>query len=250
MKSDPSLQAYFAEAASWDLDRVRRSERSLRVAWRVAFAATFVTVCFVVVLLFLLPLKTVEPFVIRVDNTTGIVDVVPIYTGQAGFDETATRYLLRQYVTICLRFNLLTAESDYNDCGALHSARRNQEWLELWTKSNPNSPLNLYRDGTTVRTEETSITFLKRSNGVTDLAQVRYIQTLRSSAGTQVSHWIATIQFAFSKPSKDPRKRNANPFGFKVVEFHTEPEVPPETQPTPSSQKDTVMDRSAARSPS
>jgi type IV secretion system protein VirB8 len=29
----------------------------------------------------MMPLKQVEPFVIRVDNSTGIVDVVPVYTG-------------------------------------------------------------------------------------------------------------------------------------------------------------------------
>ena len=36
-----------------------------------------------IALLALMPLKRVEPFVIRVDNTTGIVDVVPVYTGGA-----------------------------------------------------------------------------------------------------------------------------------------------------------------------
>ena len=35
-----------------------------------------------VALMVLMPLKRVEPFVIRVDNTTGLVDVVPVYTGR------------------------------------------------------------------------------------------------------------------------------------------------------------------------
>ena len=30
-----------------------------------------------------MPLKRVEPFVVRVDNSTGVVDVVPVYDGRA-----------------------------------------------------------------------------------------------------------------------------------------------------------------------
>ena len=36
--------------------------------------------------------------------------------------ETVTRYLLDHYVTVCERFNFATAESDYEECGAFHSA--------------------------------------------------------------------------------------------------------------------------------
>ena len=40
----------------------------------------------------LTPLKQVEPFVVRVDNTTGVVDVVPVYAGGAAHEESVTRY--------------------------------------------------------------------------------------------------------------------------------------------------------------
>ncbi len=71
----------------------------------------------------LMPLKRVDPFVIRVDNTTGLVDVVPVYAGQAQMPEAVTRYFLDHYVTVCERFNFATAESDYEECGAFHTRR-------------------------------------------------------------------------------------------------------------------------------
>ena len=43
-----------------------------------------------------------------------------------------TRYFLTHYVTVCERFNFSTAESDYEECGAFHSAQRNQAWYALW----------------------------------------------------------------------------------------------------------------------
>ena len=89
----------------------------------------------------------------RVDNATGVVDVVPVYTGHTGVPEAVTRYLLTHYVTVCERFNYATAESDYEECGAFHTAQRNQAWYALWNPTNPASPLNVYKDGTTVRAQ-------------------------------------------------------------------------------------------------
>src|SRR5665213_439057 len=75
----PELAGYFHEAASWDGDRVTEYRMSAHRAWRVAAAAGICTVACATALVLLLPLKHVEPFVIRVDNSTGVVDVVPIY---------------------------------------------------------------------------------------------------------------------------------------------------------------------------
>ena len=117
---------------------------------------------------------------IRVDNTTGVVDVVPVYAGHSGMPEAVTRYLLTHYVTVCERFNFATAESDYEECGSFHTAQRNQAWYALWNPTNPASPLNIYKDGTTVRAQVTSVSFFKRASGVGDLAQVRYVKAKRA----------------------------------------------------------------------
>jgi type IV secretion system protein VirB8 len=62
--------------------------------------------------------------VIRVDNSTGIVDVVPMYAGHAEIGESVARYLLSHYVTTCEGFSYATAERDYEECGAYHTARQ------------------------------------------------------------------------------------------------------------------------------
>jgi type IV secretion system protein VirB8 len=224
---DPELSSYFAEAASWDADRAAQARRTLRIAWSVAGAGWLCAVVGLIALMLLMPLKRVEPFVIRVDNTTGIVDVVPAYTGNADMPEVVTRYLLTHYVTVCERFNFSTAESDYEECGAFHSAQRNQAWYARWNPSNPLSPLNAYRDGTTIRAQVASVSFFKRGNGVSDLAQVRYVRGQRPAGGAdeQVTHWIATVQYAYADPPKDPKTRRWNPLGLKIVDFRPEPEA-------------------------
>jgi type IV secretion system protein VirB8 len=218
---------YFAEAQSWDADRRRQNQRSVRAAWWVAAAGWSCAVASALALAVLMPLQHTEPFLVRVDSSTGVVDVVPVFTGTATEDEAVTRYFVTHYVSVCERFNFATAESDYEECGAFHTAARNQAWYAAWVSSNPASPLNLHKDGSTLRIQVESVSFFARAPGVSDLAHVRYLKALRPAGGAeeQFSHWIATVQYAFGAPSKDPRTRRWNPLGFKVIDFKSEPEV-------------------------
>lgn len=237
MSREVQLGQYLAEAASWDADRAAQAQRAARRAWAVAAGAGTCATFACAALLALLPLKRVEPFVIRVDNTSGVVDVVPVFDGREEMPQTVTRYLLDHYVTVCERFNFATAESDYEECGAFNTAERNQAWYQAWNRSNPQSPLNRYKDGTTLRAQVSSISFFTRGNGVGDLAQVRYLKTRRNAGGgeEQTSHWIASVQYFYGEPSKDARVRRWNPLGFRIVDFRPEPEVEPVAAATTSS---------------
>jgi type IV secretion system protein VirB8 len=236
----PALEAYFAEAESWDADRAAQSRRSARAAWWVAAAGWLCAIASALALALLMPLKQVIPYLVRVDGSTGIVDVVPVFTGPATAEEAVTRYFLTHYVSVCERFNFATAESDYEECGAFHSAQRNQAWYALWTSTNPNSPLNLHKDGSTVRVQVNSVSFFTRASGLSDLAQVRYVKAARQGAGAEESftHWVATIQYAYGEAARDPKTRRWNPLGFKILDFRPEPELVGET---------TVKDLAAAK---
>jgi type IV secretion system protein VirB8 len=227
MSTESELEAYFREARSWDTDRTYQGARMLRLVMWVAAAGWSCAVAGALALVLLMPLKRVDPFVVRVDNTTGIVDVVPAYDGHATPQEAVTRYFLTHYLTICERFNFATAESDYEECGAFHSPQRNQVWYAAWTATNPASPLNVHKDGSTVRAQVTSVSFFTRASGLSDLAQVRYLKALRRGVDSEetFSHWVATIQFAYTEPAKDPKIRGWNPLGFKIVDFKSEPEL-------------------------
>jgi type IV secretion system protein VirB8 len=233
MTTQAPLDDYFREAATWDAERSATARRSARAAWGVAAAGWVCAVASSVALLVLMPLKSVDPFVIRVDNTTGIVDVVPVYSGSNSVEQAVTRYFLSHYITVCERFNFSTAESDYEECGAFHAAQRNQAWYALWNPNNPDSPLNVHKDGSTVRVQVEAVSFFQRASGVTDLAQVRYLKAARQGGGgdERLSHWIATIQYGYAAPSKDPKVRRWNPLGFKVIELTSEPEVMPQQPP-------------------
>lgn len=235
MSREATLDRYYEEASSWETERLATAERTTRLVCWLAAAGWLAAMTAGVAILMLTPLKRVEPFLIRVDSSTGVVDVVPTYKGGVEVQEAVTRYLLTHYTSICERFNFATAESDYEECGALNSAARNQLWSALWNTGNPASPLNRYKDGTIVRAQVQSVSFFTRANGLKDLAQVRYLKGERTGGdgAERFTQWIATVQYAYGPPSEDAKRRAWNPLGFRVVDFRAEPEVIT-AAPTPS----------------
>lgn len=226
-------EAYFAEAQRWDYDRGAALAKSARNAWIVALVSCAAAVLAIAALALLTPLKKVEPFVVRVDSSSGVVDVVPGYAGNEELPEAVVRFLVNQYVTQRERYVPAIAEADYDQIGAYHSALMNQGWAASWAKSNPESPFNRYADGTNVRAQVQSVTFLRYVRGGPDLVQVRFFSDVQRAvnAAAERSHFLATLQVAFGTPSADLRLRALNPLGFKVLEYRREPEVvPPDSQ--------------------
>lgn len=227
MSTDRALKGYFEEAASWDADRVAQSSHAATVAWRVAAAGWLCAIASSVALALLMPLKRVEPYLIRVDNSTGVIDVVPVFSGHAPLGESVTRYFLAHYIAVCERFDFAMAENDYQECGAFNSARLNQAMYAQWNRANPSSPLNVHKDGSSESVRIESVSFFKRASGTSDLAQVRYARLEHQGDGVtgRVSHWIASVEYRYGKPPDDPQTRSWNPLGFEVLDLGIEPEV-------------------------
>lgn len=224
---DEETRDYFVEAARWDQDRAAALRRSARQSGWVAAGALVIAVLASAALAGLVPLKRVDPFVVRVDSATGSIDVVPAYAGTADLPETVTRHLVTQYVTQRERYVPAIAESDYDQIGAFHSAAMNQSWAAAWARGNPESPLNRYADGTHVRAEVQAVSFLKRERGTPDVVQVRFVAATQRGPGAteDLVRYVATLVVTFGPPSGDLRMRALNPLGFKVLEYRREPEV-------------------------
>lgn len=163
MKRDPELDRYLAEASSWEADKLRDAlKQNTYLRW-VVVGMLAVLACLAWAIKGLTPLKTVQPYVVRVDSSTGIVDVVPTYTGEAEVQELVTRHLLTHYQTARERYFYAIAETDYETVGAFNNSKLNDEWALAWQEVNPESPLVKYKDGTTVTVHIQGITFLELS---------------------------------------------------------------------------------------
>lgn len=112
-----------------------------RLAWGVAAAASTLAFVSIGAVTALTPLKTVEPFVIRVDNATGIVDVVSTLKDEPqSYDEAIAKYFLGQYVRAREGYSFVEAPANFRTVSLLSTQAERARFSSLYRGSNPESP--------------------------------------------------------------------------------------------------------------
>lgn len=216
------LKTYFERARLWEQDLLLSAQKSKRLAWTVAAVSCGLTLASVGAVAALAPLKTVEPFVIRVDNATGIVDVVStLREGSASYGDAVTRYFLAKYVRAREGFSRAEAEPNFRTVSLLSSTAEQNRFSAYFRGSNPESPQVAYGRSGVAETRIKTISLLGPN-----LASVRFLRETRKGDDTKTSHWIATIGFDIRPDAKvSTSDRLVNPIGFLVSEYHADPEV-------------------------
>lgn len=225
---------YFAQATAWDEGLHDMLNKSNKRAWIVAFCFTSVAVLEGFALLALMPLKTVEPFVIRVDNNTGYTDVVSTLTNTQGeIEETAQesldKFFLGQYIRHREGYQWETRDYDRNLVGLMSDTVMQQHYGEYTDPRNTNAPVNLYRDTAEVKIKVTGVNFLttqklKGQSLVT--AMVRYTKQIEQKGERSLlTHWVATVTYGYMNAVMSVSDRQINPLGFQVVKYRNDQET-------------------------
>ncbi|MDQ8727530.1 virB8 family protein [Bradyrhizobium sp. LHD-71] len=217
------LKAYFDNARRWEQDLLLSAHRSRRIAWFVAAGACALAVASLSAVAALAPLKTVEPFVIRVDNATGIVETVSaLKSTPSRYDEAVTKYFLGRYVRAREGYSYPEAETNFRTISLLSTQPEQGRFAAWYRGSNPESPQVLHgRFGVaTVRIKAISL--------LTDnVASVRFLKESRKGEEMHVTHWVATLTFSYTNAPMSSADRLTNPLGFLVSEYRADPEVVP-----------------------
>jgi type IV secretion system protein VirB8 len=217
------LKRYFTEARRWDQDRLADALRSRRLAWTAAGVAGGLAIAATLAVAVLTPLKTSEPFVIRVDETTGAVDVVrglSAETGPVRYDEAVSKYFLGQYVRSREGYLDPAAADAFRLVSLLSAPAEQRRWSDLYRGSNPQSPQNLYGPDGEAVVSIRAIGFINDR-----VANVRFRRTVRQAQQVVESDWIATIAFTWTRAPMTEADRLRNPLGFQVTSYRADPEV-------------------------
>ena len=221
MVTNESLKGYFEKARTFDQDRMIKAERSARVAWFVAIGASVLAAVAIVAVAGLTPLKTVQPFVVRVDNSTGIVDVVSALTSTPGtYDEAVTKYFAARYVRAREAYVWSEAEENFRTVALLSTQAEQKRFAALYRGSNPDSPQNVYGRSATARINVVSISLINPH-----VVSVRYTRTVTRGEEVRTTHWVASLTFSYVNAPMSSTDRLVNPLGFVVSEYRADPEA-------------------------
>lgn len=223
-----SFDAFVREGRSWETDRLLNAERSRRTAWWVAGAAGLIALAAVVAVAGLTPLKRTELRVVRVDNATGIVDVLSeLSSSKESYEESVDKYFAQLYVRFREGYTRTLAEEYYYAVGLMSAPPEQRRYFDGFAPKNPQSPLNIYGTDTRVKTDIKSVSFVQKG-----VALVRYTRSIERTSGEKanVSHWAATIVYKYSGAPMSEKDRAINPLGYQVIEYRNDPEAAPDEQ--------------------
>jgi type IV secretion system protein VirB8 len=189
----------------------------------VASVAIALAIVAVLATMALTPLKTVVPYVVTVDRSTGATDVTQELRGDKSitYDEAIRKYFLADYVRAREGWIPQAREEFFRKVLALSTREEQARWTAFYKKDNPDSPQNQFTANDAVFVAIRSVAFISPN-----VAQVRFVKRLERDQQAIETPAIATITFdVLSKPETEAG-RYANPLGFQVKSYRADAEVP------------------------
>lgn len=206
-------------------DRDNELKRSLRITRFALFFSSASAAAMAVALAVMAPLKTTEPFLLRVDKTTGYTDVITPFSQDSGtYDEAVSRYFLTRYLENREGYDWYTIQNMLNTVELMSSSAVFAEYNNMI--HGPLSPLYKLKKSYKILVRVQSITFLDENT-----AQGRLVKAItdpdgKPAPGYTPTQWIATIKFVWAKDKiTTEAERQINPFGLDVLSYRIDPEV-------------------------
>ncbi|EAH6236843.1 type IV secretion system protein [Campylobacter upsaliensis] len=199
-------------------------EQSNKRAWLISFVAIFIASLSLIAVVLLTPLKTIEPYVIRVDNTTGMVDILTLLDEkEITQNEALDKYFISQYIKAREGYYYELLNQDYLLTQLMSSENVANEYRALYEGDNA-------RDQVLKNSNEVSVQILSvvlgESNGVkTSTIRANITTKNLSSRGTSQATKVITLSYDYTLGKASEENRLLNPLGFKVLTYRIDNEV-------------------------
>ncbi len=177
-------------------------------------------------LVFLTPLKTVEPYVLQVDNKSGMTTVLkPLRDNQENVltqEEAVTKSFIVKYVIARETYDPQDLNRNYDLARLMSSSDEASRFNESIGNSNPSSPVERFKTNTVRTVKISSVSFLDQKKKT---AQVRFMTTETTRNEIKEDYWVAILTFRYVNAPMDETDRLSNPLGFQVVTYRVDQEI-------------------------
>lgn len=218
-----SRRALFDQAQAWSDDVNAEIRASRRIAYIIAAVAVLIAALEALALLALTPLKTVVPYTIMVDRSTGFVETLrPLAPGPIAKSEAVTQAYLAQYVMARETFDATDLRRAYGLVTLWSGDEAKRLYVAQMDRSNASSPLNRFGARDTVSVAIKSISPLN------DKAALVRFETVTQPTGAKPERpqaWVAVIGFDYVDAPMKTKDRLLNPLGFRVTRYRRDAEM-------------------------
>lgn len=218
-------------AIEFEAQMALSAQSSKRFAWFVASASLFLAGLTIVAIIAMLPLKQTVPYLIYVDKTTGITQVVDVATpSKITQDEVNAKHWVTRYVQSRERYIFQLLQEDYDFVMATSDASQQKIFARVY-EPGPSKKDAVLRDQVEERIRIASV---QLAPGQAGRATVRFIkETFRAGSREpeKVETLIADLAFGWAPVGAwTERNRLINPLGFRVLAYRVTPELTQQQQ--------------------
>lgn len=219
------LAAHFEEARGWDHDRLRRLERSSRLAWIIAGIAVLVAVAANVAVMVLAPLKQTVPVVLSMDRASGNVEVVQVAEPRLiEHQPLLDKHWAQRYVVARESYNWRLLQTDYDTVLSMSSTAVAQDYTKIY--EGPDARDKKLGPEHEMRIRILSVTPPPDARGRMVVRFERQLQRVDSGPIEPPQSFVATLAFEYHVAVRAVEKQLLqNPLGFRVVAYRLDAEA-------------------------
>jgi type IV secretion system protein VirB8 len=222
-----ATQAYINAARWFETNVAKEHQRSARTWKRLATFFGVLAFLSVGAVIGLTPLKTVETYLVRVDNNSGFTDVVKPISEVKSTEQIDDEFWLATYARFRESYNFSNNDANYAMVELMSYDETFGEYKNFQLSSK--GYLAVLGNNRQIRTDINIINFLKRE-GAKGTAQVRLTKTVLDKNGIpdaqlKPTTWIATISYDYKNPVKKSGEQWLNSRGFGVRSYDLVQEV-------------------------
>ena len=133
---------YYASALSWVDERVTAERRMRKIAWGVAGLSGLLSLILAITMMLMMPLKSVQPYVVTVDRQTGAVEVATtLKGGKLSENDAVIQAELANYVRTRETFDATDLATNYRRVQLRSSGNVRGAYVAAMAANNAASPL-------------------------------------------------------------------------------------------------------------
>ncbi len=204
------------EIQNWYKDRYQYVVMQRKVLVIISVAALVCTFAAIFIIFRLIDAKTIEPFVIQIDQRSGITQVLdPVSVKELTAKESVNNHFISQYIKAREGYHARDISRDYDlvrlmsDPGGVFGYYRGSI-----NPNNPSSPVARFGSSGERTVKIKSITYLEPRRVQ---VRIQIDESMGEYSGTL--HRIATLSFTYVRLNLSISERYINPLGFRVTEY-------------------------------
>jgi len=213
----------FREAADFDAQRTAMYEASEHRAWSMVRLLAVIAVLAVLSAVLVAYLKEdAQPMIVRVNQTTGQVEVITVLKDtRITYEDAMDKYWLAKFVRARETYDWYTVQDDYDRTRALSHPFVFKPYAALFSGENALDK----KLGQSIRVTVDVISVQPNGSGTALVRFNKATARIDSPDHKTVATYIATVAYEYANPSKlNVNDRQQNPIGFQVVSYRADEE--------------------------